>query len=65
MRFIEYTKYFPDLIILGVYYKNELIGFTMNEISWDGYAVLHYEKADSNYIGIFEYLMQQTAIYLN
>lgn len=50
---------------VGVFVENTLIAFSINEVSWDKFGVIHYEKADSSYIGIFQYLKQQSAIDLD
>lgn len=52
------------LICVGVYIQGRLVGFSINEVLVDGYAMNLFEKADTNYQGIFPYLRQITAIYL-
>lgn len=40
----------------GVYLHNDLIGFTLFEILPKKVAVIHFDKADVSYIGVFEHL---------
>lgn len=49
------------LISIGIYIENELIAFSINEIVHDEHGVIHFEKADTNYIGAFSYLKHMTA----
>lgn len=60
-RFMEAAPYFTTTSI-GIYVENKLIGFSLDEIVQQNYGVIHFEKADTNYIGIFQYLKQQSAI---
>lgn len=50
-----------DLVCLGLWHKNQLIGFTITEVTHQKYAIFHFTKADSSYEGIFEYLYHKTA----
>lgn len=50
-----------DLICLGIWDKNKLIGFSITEIAHHGYSIFHFAKADLHYKGIFEYLYHKTA----
>lgn len=51
-----------DLFVVGIFLNDQLIGFTINEIINDEFAVLHFEKADyKTYIGIYPFLKQETA----
>ena len=60
-KLLEYSDLL-DLQIIGVFIENQLKGFSINEITWDHYGIIHYEKADISYTGIFQYLKQQSAI---
>jgi len=53
-----------DLQAVGVFDGDKMIGFSINEIVQDNFAMIHYEKADIAFTGVFEYLKQQTAITL-
>ena len=45
---------------------DELAGFTINELLDSEFAVLHFEKAHAkNHVGIFQFLMLETAKYLH
>ena len=60
MRVFERNK--ADLIAIGIYIGSDLIAFTINEVLNDKYGILHFEKGDTEtYIGIFPFLMQETA----
>ncbi len=51
-----------ELIVPGIFIEGNLAGFTMNECLPNGYAILHFEKADAaKYIGIYQALMMETA----
>lgn len=54
-----------DLTCTGIFIKNQLIAFSINEIFKDNYAIIHFEKADTSYTGIFQYLKQQSAKHLD
>lgn len=53
-----------NLFIIAIYINNKLAGFTLNEIINSNYAILHFEKAISSFVGIYPKLMQETCIYL-
>lgn len=53
-----------NLVSIGLFTKNKLVAFSINEVLHDNYAIIHFEKADTSFIGIFQYLKQQTAIHL-
>lgn len=47
---------------IGIFVDGTLAGFSISEILSEGYATIHYEKGDpSRYIGIYEYVTQETA----
>lgn len=58
------STYFFNLMSVGIFIKNKLIAFSINEVTHKNYAIIHFEKADTSYIGVFQYLKQQTAMYL-
>jgi uncharacterized protein len=45
----------------GIFLKDDLIAFSIFEIQLNGQGILHFEKADSRYKGIYTYLNQQLA----
>lgn len=50
------------VITIGIFADNRLIGFSINEVVGQSYAILHFEKADTNsFIGVYPYVMQETA----
>lgn len=62
-KILEFSKDL-ELICIGLYIDDKLVGFSINEILSDGYAMNLFEKADTTYQGIFPYLRQVTSIYL-
>ncbi len=63
-RLFQGTELFK-LASIGLFYRERLIGFSINEIVHNQYGIIHFEKADISYTGIFTYLKQQTAKYLS
>lgn len=55
---------FLNLIPLGVFENDKLIAFSINEIVHDGFGLIHFEKADESYVGIYQYLKKMTALCL-
>ncbi|HEX7260152.1 MAG TPA: phosphatidylglycerol lysyltransferase domain-containing protein, partial [Candidatus Saccharimonadia bacterium] len=51
-----------DLNTIGIFINNRLRGFSIFEFVHDGHGVVHYEKADVGFEGIFYYLKQQAAV---
>jgi hypothetical protein len=45
-----------NLIIIGIYYEEKLIAFSLVEVIQRKYSIVHFEKADISYIGIYEFL---------
>jgi hypothetical protein len=54
----------PELFTVATFVEGDLTGFSINEILGNGYAMIHFEKADPNYIGAYAHLMQQMAVLL-
>jgi len=50
-----------DLVFVGLFINEILSGFVINEILKDEHVILHFEKADLNYVGVYSYLMQENA----
>lgn len=63
-RLLAAAKTF-DLIPIGIYHDNKLIAFSIDEMLSDNYSIIHFEKADTNYIGIFQYLKRATARHID
>ena len=51
----------PDLFTVASFVEGDLVGFSINEILGNGYAMIHFEKADASYVGVYAHLMQQMA----
>ncbi len=47
--------------VLGIRYKGDLIGFSITEIVNREYAILHFEKCNTTFIGSYQYLKYETA----
>lgn len=55
-----------NIICIGTFIKNRLVGYSINEILEDKYAIGHFQQADSEcFAGIYAVLMQETGIYLD
>jgi len=50
-----------DIIIIGIFIKEELIAFSICDVLRPKYVILHFEKADERYEGIYSFLMQENA----
>lgn len=50
-----------NLISLGIYINNRLVAFSIDEIIQKKYSIIHFEKADTNFTGLFQYLKMETA----
>lgn len=59
-RFFECSS-FSNFVTMGVIDADRLIGFSISEVLPGGYAMLHFEKGDIDRIGIYPYIMQETA----
>lgn len=59
-RMLAHAGEFP-VYGLGVFIDAVLVAFSIDEILHDGYGMIHYEKADKSYTGIFPFLKQQSA----
>lgn len=53
-----------NLDTIGLIYNDTLIAFAIEELIQKNYAISHYAKAIRTYPGIFEYLMNQSALHL-
>lgn len=53
-----------EFLTVGIFDQDRLIGFSVSELLERGVALMHVEKADTEYVGIYPYLMQQTALRL-
>lgn len=49
------------LVVIGVYSGDRLIGFSVNEMLPDGYALGHFAKADYRYEGVYPYMLREVA----
>lgn len=49
------------LIPIGIYIDNRLAAFSIDELVQENYTVIHFEKANTKYTGIYQYLKQATA----
>ena len=50
-----------NLYAVGIYSNSSLIALSINELVQDNYAMSHFEKADTSYTGVFQYLKHITA----
>jgi len=51
-----------NLVFVGIFIEEIFAGFVINELTVQKeFAIIHFEKADADYIGIYAYLMQENA----
>jgi len=62
-RLLKSASFF-NLMSIGIFIENKLIAFSINEVTHNNYAIIHFEKANISYVGVFQYLKQQTAMRL-
>ena len=58
-RAFQLDRKFPFLA-LGVFIGEQLVGFTITEIRKE-YGTIHFEKANESFVGVYAYLMEETA----
>ncbi len=56
-----YDANYFDLISLGVYDKEEMVGFIISSLEQMDYAISHFTKADTDYSGVFYFLYHNLA----
>lgn len=62
LRRLLHAAQSSSFVAIGVFISDRLIGFSVNEVVAQSYAVLHFEKADVNsFVGVYPYVMQETA----
>lgn len=54
----------PKLIVSGIFIKDAMIAFSIDEIVSGQYCMGHFWKADTKYVGIYEFLAQKIALHL-
>jgi hypothetical protein len=54
-------KNLNNMVSIGLYIDNKLVGLIVNEILESEYTILHFEKADESYVGIYSYIMAENA----
>jgi hypothetical protein len=54
----------PHLFVVGVFVEEKMIAFSINETTFHEFGIIHFEKADTNYEGSYQYLKQVTALEL-
>ena len=50
-----------NIIFVGMFINGDLVGLVVNELLPNDYAILHFEKGDEKYIGIYSGLMLENA----
>jgi uncharacterized protein len=59
-RLITNSKDF-NLEAFGIFVKEEIVGYAISEVLYEDYAIAHFAQADTNYAGIYAFLMKQIA----
>jgi uncharacterized protein len=49
-----------SILAIGIFIGDQLGGFTITELR-NSYGVIHFEKANESYVGIYSFLMERTA----
>jgi uncharacterized protein len=52
------------LVGVGVYINDKLAAFSTSSVAFGEYAQAHFRKADTSYVGVYQFLEQRTAIIL-
>ncbi len=65
-EFIAIDKFFDgnfsdNIITIGVFVNDVMVGYTITEVILDGYAISHFTKANFMYKGVYDYLMRENA----
>ncbi|MEK7571369.1 MAG: phosphatidylglycerol lysyltransferase domain-containing protein [Patescibacteria group bacterium] len=60
-RLLKYCKSF-NLVVVGIFIDSKLKAVSINEVVQKNYGIVHFQKADASYTGIFQFLTQQSAI---
>jgi hypothetical protein len=55
------ARYLEDLYVIATFIDDDLAAFAINEVVGEGFGMIHFEKADSSYTGVYAHLMQQMA----
>ncbi|MEZ4195537.1 MAG: phosphatidylglycerol lysyltransferase domain-containing protein [Candidatus Paceibacterota bacterium] len=55
------TAHNHNVILSCLYVDNKMIGFSIDEILDEGYAISHFIKGDINYRGVYEYMNVEVA----
>lgn len=54
----------PHLFAVGVFVNQALIAFSINETTFHRFGIIHFEKANTDYEGSYQFLKQVTALEL-
>ncbi len=55
------ARYLEDLYVIATFIEEDMAAFAINEVVGDGFGMIHFEKADAAYTGVYAHLMQQMA----
>lgn len=58
-------KFFGELVVIRIYYKNKLVAFSVSEVIDDDHAINHFQKANLNLSGISYYTFYSMMEVLN
>ncbi len=60
LKRLFYLNNFHDLIGVGIFDGDSLIGFSINEVLQEPFAITHFAKSDASYPGVYSFLMKET-----
>jgi hypothetical protein len=55
------ARYLDNLYVIATFIEDDMAAFAINEVLGDGFGMIHFEKADASYTGVYAHLMQQMA----
>ncbi len=58
------TAHDHKLVLSGIFFEDKMIGFSLDEILPNKYAISHFLKADTTFKGIYEFMNEMMAQYL-
>ncbi len=59
--YIAENKYHDSFVSVGVFHKDKLVAFTINELVDPDYSICHFMKGDNSLKGIYSHLVTKTA----
>lgn len=58
--FVTEEKYHNNFMSIGIFHREKLIAFTINELVDPDYAICHFMKGDNSFKGVYSHLVTRT-----